>query len=52
MHIMAALDAYKRHQGVAEDARRQVQEYIAFAASIDPKKYWAGVGHKRWESTK
>ena len=55
LHIpafMAALDAYKRHQGVAENASRQVQEYIAFAASIDPKKYWAGVGHKRWASTK
>ena len=55
LHIpafMAALDAYKRHQGVAKDASRQVQEYIAFAASIDPKKYWAGVGHKRWASTK
>jgi len=33
---MAALDAYKRHQGKAEDASRQVQQYIAFAASIDP----------------
>ena len=55
LHIpafMAALDAYKRHQGVAEDASRQVQEYIAFAASIDPKKYWAGVRYKRWASTK
>lgn len=55
LHIpafMAALDAYKRHQGVAEDASRQVQEYIAFAASIDPKKYWAGVRHKRWASAK
>ena len=39
LHIpasMAALDAYKRHQGEAEDASRQVQEYIAFAASLDP----------------
>ena len=39
LHIpafMAALDAYKRHQGKAEDASRQVQQYIAFAASIDP----------------
>ena len=39
LHIpafMAALDAYKRHQGKAEDASRQVQQYIAFAASLDP----------------
>ena len=39
LHIpafMAALDAYKRHQGEAEDASRQVQQYIAFAASIEP----------------
>ena len=34
--FMAAPDAYKRHQGEAEDASRQVQQYIAFAASIDP----------------
>ncbi|MCH2576597.1 hypothetical protein MK131_17600 [Candidatus Poribacteria bacterium] len=45
---MAALEAYKRHEGKAEDTSRQVQEYIAFAASLDPKKYWAGVRHKRW----
>ena len=32
---MAALEAYKRHEGEAEDASRQVQEYIAFAASLD-----------------
>ena len=39
LHIpafMAVLDAYKRHQGEAEDASRQVQQYIVFAASIDP----------------
>ena len=39
LHIpafMAALDAYKRHEGETPDASRQVQEYIAFAASIDP----------------
>ena len=51
LHIpafMAALEAYKRHDGEAENASRQVQEYIAFAASLDPKKYWAGVRHKRW----
>ena len=38
LHIpafMAALDAYKRHQGDAEDESRQLQEYIAFAVSID-----------------
>ena len=55
LHIpafIAALEAYKRHEGEAEDASRQVQEYIAFAASIDPKKYWAGVRYKRWASTK
>ena len=32
--FMAALEGYKRHEGEAEDASRQVQEYIAFAASI------------------
>ena len=51
LHIpafMAALEAYKRHEGEAENTSRQVQEYIAFAASLDPKKYWAGVRHKRW----
>ena len=51
LHIpafMAALEAYKKHEGKAEDTSRQVQEYIVFAASLDPKKYWAGVRHKRW----
>ena len=51
LHIpafMAALEAYKRHEGEAEDASRQVQEYIAFAASLDPKKYWSGVYNERW----
>ena len=51
LHIpafMAALDAYKSHEGETPDASRQVQEYIAFAAFIDPKKYWAGVRHDRW----
>ena len=38
----------KRHEGKAEGTSRQVQEYIAFAASLDPKKYWAGVRHERW----
>ena len=55
LHIpafMAALEVYKRHEGEAEDASLQVQEYIAFAAYIDPKKYWAGVRYKRWASTK
>ena len=46
--FMAALEGYKRHDGEAEDASRQVQEYIAFAASLGPKKYWAGVRHDRW----
>ena len=41
---MAASKAYKKHEGEAEDTSRHVQEYIAFAASLDPKKYWAGVG--------
>ena len=47
LHIpafMAALEDYKKHEGEAEDTSRHVQEYIAFAASLDPKKYWAGVG--------
>ena len=51
LHIpafMAALEAYKKHEGIAEDTSRQVQEYIVFAASLDPKKYWAGVRHERW----
>ena len=51
LHIpafMAALEAYKRHDSEAEDASRQVQEYIAFAASLDPKKYGAGVYDERW----
>lgn len=45
--FMVALEAYKRHGGEAEDAIRQVQEFIAFAASINPKKYWTGVHHDR-----
>ena len=44
----AALEAYKKHEGETDDASRQVQDYIAFAASIDPKKYWAGVYNERW----
>ena len=55
LHIpafMAALEAYKKHEGEVEDASRQVQEYIAFAGSFGPKKYWAGVRYKRWASTK
>ena len=51
LHIpafMAALEAYEKHYSEAEDASLQVHEYIAFAASLDPKKYWAGVRHKRW----
>ena len=46
--FMAALEGYKRHEGEADDASPQVQEYIAFAASLGPKKYWAGVRHERW----
>ena len=51
LHIpafMAAVKAYKKHESKTGDTSRQVQEYIAFAASLDPKKYWAGVRHKRW----
>ena len=51
LHIpafMAAVKAYKKHEGKTGDTSRQVQEYIAFAASLDAKKYWAGVRHKRW----
>ena len=51
LHIpafMAALKAYKKHEGKTGDTNRQVQEYIVFAASLDPKKYWAGVRHERW----
>ncbi|MDC1172570.1 hypothetical protein OAU04_06340 [Alphaproteobacteria bacterium] len=32
----------------ADYASRQVQEYIAFVTSIDPKKYWASVYNERW----
>ena len=48
--LMATLKAYKKHEGEAEDESRQVQvqEYIAFAASIDPEKYWDGVYNERW----
>ena len=45
---MAALEAYKRHEGETPDASQQVQEYSAFAPSIDPKKYWDGVHNERW----
>ena len=51
LHIpafMAALDAYKRHGGEADDASREVQEYTAFALSIYPKKYWDSVYNERW----
>ena len=51
LHIpafMAALEAYKRHEGETPDASQQVQEYSAFAPSIDPKKYWDGVHNERW----
>ena len=44
----AALNAYLRHEGEADYAGRQVQKYIAFLASIDPKKYWVGVYNERW----
>ena len=46
--FMAALEAYKRHEGEADYASRQVQDYIAFAASLNPKKYWVGVSNERW----
>ena len=55
LHIpafMAALKAYKKHEGKAEDTSGQVQEYIAVAASLDPKKHWAGVRHERWITTR
>ena len=42
LHIpafLAALVAYKRHQGEAEDASRKVQEYIALAVLLGPKKW-------------
>ena len=40
--VMAAVDAYKRHEGEAEDASRQIQDYIAFAASLDPEEVLGG----------
>ena len=48
LSYIAVLDAHKRHEKEVEDASRQVQEYIVFSASLDPKKYWAGVRHERW----
>jgi len=45
---MAAQDAFKKHEGEADDASRQVQEYIAFAASPDPKKPYARTRHETW----
>ena len=38
---------YKRHEGEADDASRQVQDYIAFTASLNPKKYRVGVSNER-----
>ena len=43
----AALKAYKRYEDEVDYASRQVQENIAFVASIDPKKYWASVYNER-----
>ena len=54
LHIpafMAALEAYKRHQGEA-DRRKPTSTRVYRAASIDPKKYWDGVYNERWASTK
>ena len=51
LHIpafMTALDAYKKHEGEADDASRQVQKYIAFAASPDPNKPYARTRHETW----
>jgi len=44
----ATLEAYKKHEGETDDAGRQVQDYIAFATSIDPRKYLAVVYNERW----
>ena len=41
LHIpafMAAVKAYKRHDGEADNASRQVQEYIALAVLLGPKR--------------
>ena len=46
LHIpafMAALEAYKRHEGRLKTQADKSQEHIVFAASIDPKKYWDGI---------
>tara|TARA_B100000989_G_C19404830_1_gene411623 strand:- start:102 stop:251 length:150 start_codon:yes stop_codon:yes gene_type:complete len=45
---MTALDADKKHEGEADDASRQVQKYIAFAASPDPNKPYARTRHETW----
>ena len=50
LHIpafIAALDAYKKHEGEANYASLQVQDYIAFVASNNPEKYWAGLYNER-----
>ena len=51
LHIpafMAALDAYNKHKSDAKNGNRQVQDFIAFAASIDAKDFWDGVYHDQW----
>ncbi len=51
LHIpafMAALDAYNKHKSDAKNGNRQVQDFIAFAASIDAKNFWDGVYHDQW----
>ena len=50
LHIpafMAAVKAYKKHEGKTGDASRQVQS-TSRLLRLDPKKYWADVRHKRW----
>ena len=51
LHIpafMAGLDAYNKHESDAKNGNRQVQDFIAFAASIDAKNFWDGVYHDQW----
>jgi hypothetical protein len=55
LHItafMAALDAYNKYESDAKNGNRQVQDFIAFAASIDPKNFWDGVYHDQWATNR
>ena len=51
LHIpafMAAFKAYKKHEGKAARHKPTSSRVHRVAASLDPKKYWAGIRHERW----